>query len=82
MHDKVFGFVFYKIDITDFIMNVLSEFQAADILLMEDLKEVCCEYLEQCISVSNCLGIREFAERFCCPRVYHAATNFMDEHFG
>ena len=61
--------------------NIQDILQAADILLMSDLKELCCEYLEQCITVSNCLGIRYFTEQFSCPRVCHKATNFMDEHF-
>ena len=56
--------------------------QAADVLLMGDLKELCCDYLESCITVGNCIGIREFAEQFSCPRVLFAATSFMDEHFG
>ena len=62
-----------------FVKDIL---QAADILLMSDLKELCCDYLESCITVGNCIGIREFAEQFSCPRVLFAATSFMDEHFG
>ncbi|XP_023932776.1 gigaxonin-like [Lingula anatina] len=62
--------------------NIQDILQAADILLMADLKDLCCDYLEQCISVQNVLGVQEFAERFSCPRVYHAATLFLDEHFS
>ncbi|ELU05864.1 hypothetical protein CAPTEDRAFT_177887 [Capitella teleta] len=61
--------------------NIQDTLQAADHLLMIDLKELCCEYLEQCITVANCLGIRSFSERFSCPRVCHVATSYLDEHF-
>ena len=48
---------------------------------MTDLKELCCDFLEQCITPSNCLGIHEFTEQFSCPRVHHKADVYLDEHF-
>ena len=55
--------------------------QAADLLLMESLKSLCCDYLEQCITTSNCIGIRDFSECYSCPRVLHVVLTFIDEHF-
>jgi kelch-like protein 16 (gigaxonin) len=48
---------------------------------MGDLKELCCDYLEGCITVANCLGICQFAEQFSCPLVLHKALCFLDDNF-
>ncbi|XP_021379318.1 gigaxonin-like [Mizuhopecten yessoensis] len=61
--------------------NIQDILQAADLLLLVDLKELCCDYLEQCITAQNCLGIREFSSRFSCPWIHLKASMFLDEHF-
>ncbi|XP_035678965.1 gigaxonin-like [Branchiostoma floridae] len=68
-----------KIDISE--DNVQDILQAADILLMTDLKDLCCEFLEQVISPENCLGIRNFAELFNCPEIHFFATEYMEMSF-
>ncbi|KAL5021276.1 hypothetical protein ScPMuIL_000431 [Solemya velum] len=61
--------------------NIQDVLQAADILLIADLKDVCCEYLEGCISPNNCLGILEFSSRFSCPWIHMKVSQYVDQNF-
>lgn len=62
----------------DNIQNIL---QAADLLLLGELKQACCEYLLKCITAHNCLGILDFASRFNCSWVYLKSTQFLENNF-
>ncbi|KAF0040837.1 hypothetical protein F2P81_006735 [Scophthalmus maximus] len=55
--------------------------QASDLLLMTDLKSLCCQFLESCITAENCIGIRLFSLHYCLYHVHHAATEFLQTHF-
>ncbi|XP_030058516.1 gigaxonin [Microcaecilia unicolor] len=55
--------------------------QAADLLLLTDLKTLCCEFLEGCIAAENCIGIRDFALHYCLNHVYYLATEYLETHF-
>ncbi|XP_056382139.1 gigaxonin isoform X2 [Hyla sarda] len=55
--------------------------QAADLLLLTDLKTLCCEFLEGCITAENCIGIRDFALHYCLNHVYYMATEYLETHF-
>ncbi|XP_056622637.1 gigaxonin [Triplophysa dalaica] len=55
--------------------------QAADLLLLTDLKSLCCEFLESCITAENCIGIRVFSLHYCLHHVFHVATEFLQTHF-
>ncbi|XP_006821183.2 gigaxonin-like [Saccoglossus kowalevskii] len=61
--------------------NVQDIFQSADVLLLADLKQLCCEYLEKCISPENCIGIRNFTERYYCQHIHYLATECMETNF-
>ncbi|XP_071957412.1 gigaxonin-like [Antedon mediterranea] len=61
--------------------NIQDVLQASDVLLMADLKNLCCEFLEDCICSSNCLGIRTFTELYSCPRVHRLATDWLETNF-
>lgn len=56
--------------------------QASDLLLMTDLKALCCQFLESCITAENCIGIRLFSLRYCLHHVHYVATEFLQTHFG
>ncbi|ESO82812.1 hypothetical protein LOTGIDRAFT_229825 [Lottia gigantea] len=71
----------YTAEITLSTDNIQDLFQASDLLLMSDLKNLCCEYLEHCISPVNCVGIREFTARFASPWVHFKATQYLDKNF-
>ncbi|KAM8891983.1 gigaxonin isoform 1-T2 [Spinachia spinachia] len=77
--------------ILDYIFNgdiTLSEetiqdmVQASDMLLMTDLKNLCCQFLKSCITADNCIGIRHFSLHYCLYHVHYAATEFLQTHFG
>lgn len=55
--------------------------QAADLLLLTDLKALCCEFLEGCIAAENCIGIRDFALHYCLHHVHYLATEYLETHF-
>ena len=55
--------------------------QAADLLLLTDLKALCCQFLESCIAAENCVGIRLFALHYCLHHVHHVATEYLQTHF-
>ncbi|KAM8860571.1 gigaxonin isoform 1-T1 [Synchiropus picturatus] len=55
--------------------------QASDLLLMTDLKLLCCQFLESLITAENCLGIRLFSHHYCLNHVHHVATDFLQTHF-
>lgn len=55
--------------------------QAADLLLLTDLKTLCCEFLEGCIAAENCIGIRDFALHYCLHHVHYLATEYLETHF-
>lgn len=62
----------------DNIQNIL---QAADLLLLVELKQACCEYLLKCITAQNCLGIMDFASRFNCLWVHLKSTQYLENNF-
>uniref|UniRef100_A0A8C6PSH4 Gigaxonin n=1 Tax=Nothobranchius furzeri TaxID=105023 RepID=A0A8C6PSH4_NOTFU len=55
--------------------------QASDLLLMTDLKLLCCQFLESCITAENCIGIRLFSLCYCLHHVHYVATEFLQTHF-
>ncbi|KTF72948.1 hypothetical protein cypCar_00046608 [Cyprinus carpio] len=55
--------------------------QAADLLLLTDLKSLCCQFLESCITAENCIGIWVFSLHYCLHHVYHVATEYLQTHF-
>lgn len=55
--------------------------QAADLLLLTDLKTLCCEFLEGCIAAENCIGIRDFALHYCLRHVHYLASEYLETHF-
>ncbi|KAF3689268.1 Gigaxonin Kelch-like protein 16 [Channa argus] len=55
--------------------------QASDLLLMTDLKSLCCQFLESCINAENCIGIQLFSLHYCLYHVHYVATEFLQTHF-
>jgi kelch-like protein 16 (gigaxonin) len=61
--------------------NIQNILQAADLLLLTELKQACCEYLLKCITSNNCLGIWDFAARFNCSWVHLKTTQYIENNF-
>ncbi|XP_051918030.1 gigaxonin [Hippocampus zosterae] len=55
--------------------------QASDLLLMTELKLLCCQFLESCITAENCIGIRLFSLHYCLHHVHYTATEYLHTHF-
>jgi len=62
--------------------NVEEVLQAANLMLIKSLKDVCCRFLETLLSVTNCLGMQKFAESYACEELFAVTTNFICENFG
>lgn len=61
--------------------NVQDLLPAAGILQLKDLKIACCEFLSDHMEVSNCLGIKQFADMHSCPDLVKKANRFIIRKF-
>lgn len=62
--------------------NVEYVLQAANLMLIKSLKDVCCRFLGTLLSISNCLGMQKFAESYACEELLEITTSFIAENFG
>ena len=64
----------------NFILNfILRTFEI--IFSSLGVQNACCEFLEQQLDPSNCLGIRSFAETHGCEELRNAAEKYILKHF-
>jgi hypothetical protein len=61
--------------------NVENLLTVACLLQVDNVKEKCCEFMQQHLHSTNCLGIRAFAEGHGCEGLFVAADNFTKENF-
>lgn len=61
--------------------NVQSLLPAACILQLQEIQDVCCEFLKRQLDPSNCLGIRAFADTHACRDLLRIADKFTNHHF-
>ncbi|GFS02086.1 gigaxonin [Elysia marginata] len=62
--------------------NIQDVLQAADQLLMSDLKDICCEYLNTCINAQNCIGILDFTSQLSCTWWHKKVCQYLDANFS
>jgi hypothetical protein len=62
--------------------NVQDLLPAAGILQLRDLKNCCCEFLSDHMDVSNCLGIKQFADMHSCAELVKKANRFIIRKFA
>ena len=62
--------------------NVQDLLPAAGILQLRDLKVACCEFLSDHMDVTNCLGIKQFADMHSCPDLVKKANRFIIRKFA
>ena len=48
---------------------------------MQEIQDVCCEFLKQQLHPSNCLGIRAFADTHSCRDLLRIADKFTQHNF-
>ncbi|XP_018018330.1 kelch-like protein diablo [Hyalella azteca] len=71
----------YTSEITIEESNVQTLLPAACLLQMQEIQEVCCEFLKQQLHPSNCLGIRAFADTHSCRDLLRIADKFTQHNF-
>lgn len=59
------------------IDNVQDLLPAAGILQLKELKDACCSFLGDHMDVTNCLGIKQFADLHSCPKLLRQANRFV-----
>ncbi|KAK5981656.1 Kelch like family member 18 [Trichostrongylus colubriformis] len=61
--------------------NVFSLLQAACLLQMNEVRDMCCDFLKKKLSLSNCLGIAAFADFHKCQELFCCAKQHILHHF-
>lgn len=54
---------------------------AACLLQLQEIQDVCCEFLKRQLDCSNCLGIRAFADTHSCRELLRIADKFTQQNF-
>ncbi|CAG2057920.1 unnamed protein product [Timema podura] len=62
--------------------NVAELLRLANHFLVLKLKSYCAEYLDRYLDVTNCLSVREMAEKYNMPALSKAATLFVQVHLN
>ena len=71
----------YSSEITIEENNVQVLLPAACLLQMNEIQDICCEFLKQQLHPSNCLGIRSFADTHACRELLRVADKFTQLNF-
>ena len=61
--------------------NVQTLLPAACLLQLQEIQDVCCEFLKRQLDPSNCLGIRAFADTHACRDLLRIADKFTQHNF-
>ncbi len=61
--------------------NVQLLLSTSNHLQLNIVKSACSQFIETQLDVTNCLGIREFAERHFCPVLLNHAEAFIEQFF-
>ncbi|KAI8516083.1 protein homodimerization [Branchiostoma belcheri] len=61
--------------------NVQSLLSASNRYQIETIKKLCCNYLKENMTPSNCLGIQQFAEYLNCKELSEEARQYSHENF-
>lgn len=62
--------------------NVQTLLPAACLLQLQEVQEVCCEFLRSQLDPSNCLGIRAFADTHSCRELLKIAEKYTQKNFA
>ncbi|XP_037514719.2 kelch-like protein 10 [Rhipicephalus sanguineus] len=61
--------------------NVTDVLAAADMLLMDEARNLCLQYMLRNLSIENCLGMAALAQWYHCPNFSRAVLSYVREHF-
>lgn len=71
----------YKLKISKIILFFQALLPAACLLQLQEIQDVCCEFLKRQLDCSNCLGIRAFADTHSCRELLRIADKFTQQNF-
>ena len=71
----------YKGEIQITEENVEDVFCGSCLLLLESVTHVCCKFIQERLTLTNCWGIRSLADKYNCNDLLNRATTFIEEHF-
>lgn len=63
------------------VLNVEQFLACSNFLMMDKLREACCNFLEKLLEPSNCLGIASIASKFDCISLNEKATKMVYQEF-
>ncbi|XP_065575475.1 kelch-like protein diablo [Artemia franciscana] len=61
--------------------NVQTLLPAACLLQLQEIQDICCDFLKRQLDPSNCLGIRAFADTHACRDLLRIADKFTQHNF-
>ncbi|CAJ1073204.1 kelch-like protein 18 [Xyrichtys novacula] len=61
--------------------NVQSLLIGSSFLQLQNVKDACCNFLQERLHPKNVLGVRQFAETMMCTSLYDSANSFLHQHF-
>ncbi|KHJ45330.1 BTB/POZ domain protein [Trichuris suis] len=61
--------------------NVQQLLPAACLMQMQEIQDVCCDFLKKQLDPTNCLGIRAFADTHSCRDLLRIANRFTQHNF-
>ena len=62
--------------------NVQELLTASSMLQITPIVDTCCEFMRRHLGVSNCLGVRAFADMHSCPMLKKLADDFAKRNFS
>nr|XP_002128060.2 kelch-like protein 21 [Ciona intestinalis] len=60
--------------------NVIELLKASDLLQFHSVREACCEFVGKRLDSSNCLSVRQFAEKLSCAKLADEALTYTAEN--
>ena len=61
--------------------NVEELLSAAGLLQIDRINDTCCNFLSDCMDMTNCLGIMQFANIHACPKLLKKVKHFIAMNF-
>ncbi|XP_060874123.1 kelch-like protein 2 [Metopolophium dirhodum] len=62
--------------------NVQDLLPAANLLQLQEVKEVCCDFLNSQLCPTNCIGINAIADLHSCTKLLTSSELYIQQHFS
>ncbi|XP_060874127.1 kelch-like protein 2 isoform X2 [Metopolophium dirhodum] len=62
--------------------NVQDLLPAANLLQLQEVKEVCCDFLNSQLCPTNCIGIHAIADLHSCTKLLTSSELYIQQHFS